>query len=124
MTHTSEQCHITDEPAHVLTAMLCGCCCVFCSWPLYLCLSVCPVNGYSPSTNGNLMADVFWVNYGTLDDYEFLDRHGFNMTGKIAIARSVASHPATHSPQRQCTNGSDEQHRCLAEQSALRYAID
>ena len=51
-----------------------------------------PVNGYSPSTNGNLTAPVFWVNYGTLEDYQFLDQHGFNMTGKIAIARSADSH--------------------------------
>ena len=44
-------------------------------------------NGYSPSTNGPLTAAAFYVNYGTLEDYQLLDAWGFNMSGKIAVAR-------------------------------------
>ena len=45
-------------------------------------------NGYSPSTPASgLIAPLFYVNYGTLADYELLDRSGFNLAGKIAIAR-------------------------------------
>ncbi len=36
---------------------------------------------------GNVTAEVVYVNYGSLQDYEVLDRLGVNITGKIILAR-------------------------------------
>jgi len=42
-------------------------------------------NGYSPS--GNVTAEVVYVNYGTLDDFQRLQTLGVNVTGKIVLVR-------------------------------------
>lgn len=41
--------------------------------------------GYS--ANGNVTSSFVYVNYGTKDDFEYLQKLGINVTGKIAIAR-------------------------------------
>lgn len=43
------------------------------------------VNGYSGA--GDVTADVVYVNYGLIEDYEQLDSMGVSVKGKIAIAR-------------------------------------
>lgn len=44
-----------------------------------------PFNGYSG--DGDVTADVVYVNYGLIEDYQTLDSLGINARGKIAIAR-------------------------------------
>ena len=44
-----------------------------------------PFNGYSG--DGNVTADVVYVNYGLIEDYKTLDSLGISVTGKIVIAR-------------------------------------
>lgn len=42
-------------------------------------------NSYSGS--GDVTAEVVYVNYGTKEDFEWLDKQGINVKGKIAVAR-------------------------------------
>jgi N-acetylated-alpha-linked acidic dipeptidase len=44
-----------------------------------------PFNGYTG--DGDLTADVVYVNYGLIEDYKTLDSLGLSVSGKIAIAR-------------------------------------
>jgi N-acetylated-alpha-linked acidic dipeptidase len=44
-----------------------------------------PFNGYTG--DGNVTADVVYVNYGLIEDYKTLDSLGISVSGKIAIAR-------------------------------------
>ena len=44
-----------------------------------------PFNGYSG--DGNVTADVVYVNFGLIEDYKTLDSLGISVRGKIAIAR-------------------------------------
>ncbi len=44
-----------------------------------------PFNGYTG--DGDVTADVVYVNYGLIEDYKTLDSLGVNVRGKIAIAR-------------------------------------
>ena len=44
-----------------------------------------PFNGYTG--DGDVTADVIYVNYGLIEDYQTLDSLGQSVTGKIAIAR-------------------------------------
>ncbi len=44
-----------------------------------------PYNVYS--ADGDVTGELVYVNYGTPDDYEELDRHGIDVRGKIVIAR-------------------------------------
>jgi N-acetylated-alpha-linked acidic dipeptidase len=44
-----------------------------------------PFNGYTG--DGDVTADVVYVNYGLIEDYKTLDSLGINVRGKIAIAR-------------------------------------
>jgi len=44
-----------------------------------------PFNGYTG--NGDVNADVVYVNYGLIEDYQTLDSLGLSVRGKIAIAR-------------------------------------
>lgn len=44
-----------------------------------------PFNGYTG--DGNVTADVVYVNYGLIEDYKTLDSLGVSVSGKIAIAR-------------------------------------
>ncbi len=46
---------------------------------------VAPFNGMSPS--GDVEADVIYVNYGTPEDFEKLDKLGISVRGKIVIVR-------------------------------------
>ncbi len=44
--------------------------------------------GYNAfSADGDVTAELVYVNYGIPDDYEVLERHGINVEGKIVIAR-------------------------------------
>ncbi|MCH7670552.1 MAG: M28 family peptidase [Proteobacteria bacterium] len=44
-----------------------------------------PYNAFS--TDGDVEGELVFVNYGTPDDYEILDRYGISVEGKIVIAR-------------------------------------
>lgn len=44
-----------------------------------------PYNAYS--TDGEVEGELVFVNYGIPEDYEILERHGIDVTGKIAIAK-------------------------------------
>ncbi|MFT5500067.1 MAG: N-acetylated-alpha-linked acidic dipeptidase, partial [Woeseiaceae bacterium] len=44
-----------------------------------------PYNAFS--TDGEVEAELVFVNYGIPEDYEILERHGIDVTGKIAIAK-------------------------------------
>ncbi|MDX1545723.1 MAG: transferrin receptor-like dimerization domain-containing protein [Rhodothermales bacterium] len=44
-----------------------------------------PYNAYS--ADGDVTAELVYVNYGVPDDYEVLERHGIDVAGKIVIAR-------------------------------------
>ena len=44
-----------------------------------------PFNGYTG--DGNVTADVVYVNYGLIEDYKTLDSLGISVRGKIAVAR-------------------------------------
>ena len=44
-----------------------------------------PFNGYTG--DGNVTADVVYVNYGLIEDYKTLDSLGISVSGKVAIAR-------------------------------------
>jgi N-acetylated-alpha-linked acidic dipeptidase len=44
-----------------------------------------PFNGYSG--NGDVTADLVYVNYGLIEDYKTLDSLGISVRGKIAVAR-------------------------------------
>jgi len=44
-----------------------------------------PFNGYTG--NGNVTADVVYVNYGLIEDYKTLDSLGVSVSGKIVLAR-------------------------------------
>jgi N-acetylated-alpha-linked acidic dipeptidase len=44
-----------------------------------------PYNAFS--TDGDVEGDLVFVNYGMPEDYEVLERHGIDVTGKIAIAK-------------------------------------
>jgi N-acetylated-alpha-linked acidic dipeptidase len=48
-------------------------------------LAIMPWNGYSPSAD--LAAAVVYVNYGTAEDYDRLEKLGVNVKGKIVLAR-------------------------------------
>ncbi len=44
-----------------------------------------PYNAFSP--DGDVVGNLVYVNYGTREDYETLDRYGVDVTGNIVIAR-------------------------------------
>jgi N-acetylated-alpha-linked acidic dipeptidase len=44
-----------------------------------------PFNGYTG--DGNVAADVVYVNYGLIEDYKTLDSLGISVSGKVALAR-------------------------------------
>ena len=44
-----------------------------------------PYNAFSP--DGDVVGHLVYVNYGTREDYEMLDRYGVDVTGAIVIAR-------------------------------------
>eukprot|EP00057_Strongylocentrotus_purpuratus_P021691 XP_011676165.1 PREDICTED: glutamate carboxypeptidase 2-like [Strongylocentrotus purpuratus] len=44
-----------------------------------------PFNAYS--AQGVITNDLVYVNYARLEDFQFLEKNGINLTGKIAIAR-------------------------------------
>ena len=44
-----------------------------------------PYNSFSP--DGDVTAELVYVNYGTREDHELLARYGIDLTGKIAIVR-------------------------------------
>ena len=44
-----------------------------------------PYNAYSP--DGDVTGELVYVNYGTRQDYEALERHGVDVAGKIVIVR-------------------------------------
>ena len=44
-----------------------------------------PYNAFSP--DGDVIGNLVYVNYGTREDYETLDRYGVDVTGNIVIAR-------------------------------------
>ena len=48
-----------------------------------------PYNAFSP--DGEVRGGVVYVNYGRIEDYETLARHGIDVTGKIVIARYGAT---------------------------------
>ncbi len=48
-----------------------------------------PYNSFSP--DGDVRGNVVYVNYGRIEDYETLERHGVDVSGKIVIARYGAT---------------------------------
>src|SRR5258708_33002526 len=50
---------------------------------------IAPFNGYTG--DGNVTADVIYVNYGLIEDYKTLDSLGLSVGGKVGLARDCPS---------------------------------